>query len=95
MLLYDMNFLYGFSLSLDNFFLWYLMLYFVPRLYPRSGARNTNVLLRGAVFRTFSVNFFTYGFPVGFGINSFFSIFFSEIIHLATGFYYSLVGFLT
>lgn len=56
----------------STIFLWYLMLYFVPHLYPRSGARNTNVLLRGAVFRTFSVNFFTYGFPVGFGINSLF-----------------------
>ncbi|XP_027363086.1 piezo-type mechanosensitive ion channel homolog isoform X4 [Abrus precatorius] len=30
----------------------------------RSGERHTNVLLRGAVFRTFSINFFTYGFPV-------------------------------
>ncbi|KAK9292746.1 hypothetical protein L1049_020726 [Liquidambar formosana] len=30
----------------------------------RSGVRHTNVLLRGAVFRTFSINFFTYGFPV-------------------------------
>ncbi|RDX99269.1 Piezo-type mechanosensitive ion channel-like protein, partial [Mucuna pruriens] len=29
----------------------------------RSGVRHTNVLLRGAVFRTFSINFFTYGFP--------------------------------
>ncbi|KAI5399288.1 hypothetical protein KIW84_064594 [Lathyrus oleraceus] len=30
----------------------------------RSGVRHTNVLLRGAVFRSFSINFFTYGFPV-------------------------------
>lgn len=30
----------------------------------RSGVTHTNVLLRGAVFRTFSINFFTYGFPV-------------------------------
>ncbi|KAF9607147.1 hypothetical protein IFM89_032369 [Coptis chinensis] len=30
----------------------------------RSGVRHANVLLRGAVFRTFSINFFTYGFPV-------------------------------
>lgn len=29
----------------------------------RSGVRHTNVLLRGAVFRVFSINFFTYGFP--------------------------------
>ncbi|KVI12497.1 Piezo family [Cynara cardunculus var. scolymus] len=29
----------------------------------RSGVRHTNVLLRGAVFRTFSINFFTYGVP--------------------------------
>ncbi|XP_034226875.1 piezo-type mechanosensitive ion channel homolog isoform X3 [Prunus dulcis] len=29
----------------------------------RSGVRHTNVLLTGAVFRTFSINFFTYGFP--------------------------------
>ncbi|KAI7751563.1 hypothetical protein M8C21_021447, partial [Ambrosia artemisiifolia] len=27
----------------------------------RSGERHTNFLLRGAVFRTFSINFFTYG----------------------------------
>lgn len=31
----------------------------------RSGVRHTNMLLRGAVFRNFSINFFTYGFPVG------------------------------
>ncbi|CAL5380894.1 unnamed protein product [Camellia sinensis] len=30
----------------------------------RSGVRHTNVMLRGAVFRTFSINFFTYGLPV-------------------------------
>ena len=30
----------------------------------RSGVRHTNVLLREPVFRTFSINFFTYGFPV-------------------------------
>ncbi|KAK3041408.1 hypothetical protein RJ639_000385, partial [Escallonia herrerae] len=30
----------------------------------RSGVRHTNVLIRGAVFRTFSINFFTYGFPI-------------------------------
>lgn len=30
----------------------------------RSGVKHTNVLLRGSVFRNFSINFFTYGFPV-------------------------------
>lgn len=30
----------------------------------RSGVRHTNVLLRGSVFRNFSINVFTYGFPV-------------------------------
>ncbi|KAK1319861.1 hypothetical protein QJS10_CPB04g00741 [Acorus calamus] len=30
----------------------------------KSGVRHTNVLLRGSVFRNFSINFFTYGFPV-------------------------------
>lgn len=30
----------------------------------RSGVRHTNLLVRGAVFRTFSINFFTYGVPV-------------------------------
>ncbi|PWA88896.1 hypothetical protein CTI12_AA084740 [Artemisia annua] len=29
----------------------------------RSGVRHTNVLLRGAVLRTFTINFFTYGVP--------------------------------
>ncbi|THU72853.1 hypothetical protein C4D60_Mb04t16600 [Musa balbisiana] len=28
-----------------------------------SGKKHTNVLLRGSVFRNFSINFFTYGFP--------------------------------
>jgi len=32
----------------------------------RSGRRHGNILLRGSVFRTFSINFFTYGFPVFF-----------------------------
>lgn len=31
----------------------------------RSGVRHTNVLLRRAVFQSFTINFFTYGFPVG------------------------------
>ncbi|XP_051209733.1 piezo-type mechanosensitive ion channel homolog isoform X2 [Lolium perenne] len=30
----------------------------------RSGRRHANVLLGGPIFRTFSINFFTYGFPV-------------------------------
>ncbi|XP_043816206.1 piezo-type mechanosensitive ion channel homolog isoform X4 [Manihot esculenta] len=30
----------------------------------RSGVRHANVMLRGAVFRTFSVNFFAYGLPI-------------------------------
>lgn len=30
----------------------------------RSGIRHTNVLLSGSVFRNFSINYFTYGFPV-------------------------------
>lgn len=35
-------------------------------LFPfcRSGVKHTNVLLRGSVFRNFSINYFTYGFPV-------------------------------
>ncbi|KAL6615200.1 hypothetical protein ACP70R_037470 [Stipagrostis hirtigluma subsp. patula] len=49
----------------------------------RSGRRHANVLLRGSVFRTFSINFFTYGFPV-----LFFLIVVDRIIYLwsfATG----------
>lgn len=30
----------------------------------RSGVRHTNLLLRVPVFRIFSINWFTYGFPV-------------------------------
>jgi hypothetical protein len=30
----------------------------------RADRRHTNILLRGSVFRNFSINFFTYGFPV-------------------------------
>ncbi|XP_020701631.1 piezo-type mechanosensitive ion channel homolog isoform X9 [Dendrobium catenatum] len=36
---------------------------FFIREFP-SGVRHTNALLRGLVFRIFSINFFTYGFPV-------------------------------
>ncbi|PKA54923.1 hypothetical protein AXF42_Ash000759 [Apostasia shenzhenica] len=36
------------------------------RLLPsRSGVRHANILLRGSILRIFSINFFTYGFPVG------------------------------
>uniref|UniRef100_A0A6N2L9I4 Uncharacterized protein n=1 Tax=Salix viminalis TaxID=40686 RepID=A0A6N2L9I4_SALVM len=45
----------------------------------RSGVRNTNVLLRGAVFRTFSVNFFTYGFPISLFALSFWSFHFASL----------------
>ncbi|XP_027936634.1 piezo-type mechanosensitive ion channel homolog isoform X1 [Vigna unguiculata] len=45
----------------------------------RSGVRHTNVLLRGAVFRTFSINFFTYGFPVSLFALSFWSFNFASL----------------
>ncbi|CAK9151014.1 unnamed protein product [Ilex paraguariensis] len=45
----------------------------------RSGVRHTNVLLRGAVFRTFSINFFTYGFPVSLVALSFWSFTFASV----------------
>ncbi|OVA11397.1 Piezo family [Macleaya cordata] len=45
----------------------------------RSGVRHTNVLLTGAVFRTFSINFFTYGFPVLLLALSFWSFSFTSI----------------
>ncbi|KAG5567620.1 hypothetical protein RHGRI_002982 [Rhododendron griersonianum] len=45
----------------------------------RSGVRHTNVLLRGSVFRTFSINFFTYGFPVSLVALSFWSFHFASI----------------
>ncbi|TQD69706.1 hypothetical protein C1H46_044761 [Malus baccata] len=44
-----------------------------------SGVRHTNVLLTGAVFRTFSINFFTYGFPVSLFALSFWSFHFASI----------------
>ncbi|KAH7517167.1 hypothetical protein FEM48_Zijuj09G0033700 [Ziziphus jujuba var. spinosa] len=44
-----------------------------------SGVRHTNVLLRGAVFRTFSINFFTYGFPASLFALSFWSFHFASI----------------
>ncbi|KAK3164410.1 hypothetical protein QOZ80_1AG0017640 [Eleusine coracana subsp. coracana] len=45
----------------------------------RSGRRHANVLLRGSVFRTFSINFFTYGFPVLLLALSFWSFNFTSI----------------
>lgn len=45
----------------------------------RSGAKHTNVLLRGPVFRNFSINFFTYGFPVLVFALSFWSFSFASI----------------
>ncbi|XP_057960873.1 piezo-type mechanosensitive ion channel homolog [Malania oleifera] len=45
----------------------------------RSGVRHTNVLLRGAVFRTFSINFFTYGFPISLLALSFWSFHFASL----------------
>ncbi|KAE9589210.1 putative Piezo family protein [Lupinus albus] len=45
----------------------------------RSGVRHTNVLLRGAVFRNFSINFFTYGFPVSLFALSFWSFHFASL----------------
>ncbi|KAG8653838.1 hypothetical protein MANES_05G071700v8 [Manihot esculenta] len=44
----------------------------------RSGVTHTNVLLRGAVFRTFSINFFTYGFPVSLFALSYWSFHFAS-----------------
>lgn len=45
----------------------------------RSGVRHTNVLLRGEVFRTFSINFFTYGFPVSLFALCYWSFHFASI----------------
>ncbi|XP_065861207.1 piezo-type mechanosensitive ion channel homolog isoform X1 [Euphorbia lathyris] len=45
----------------------------------RSGVRHTNVLLRGAVFRTFSINFFTYGLPVSLFALSYWSFHFASL----------------
>ncbi|CAL9756267.1 unnamed protein product [Musa acuminata subsp. burmannicoides] len=45
----------------------------------RSGKKHTNVLLRGSVFRNFSINFFTYGFPVLLFSLSFWSFSFTSI----------------
>ncbi|KMS97035.1 hypothetical protein BVRB_7g179380 isoform B [Beta vulgaris subsp. vulgaris] len=45
----------------------------------RSGERHTNVLVKGAVFRTFTINFFTYGFPLSLVALSFWSFHFASI----------------
>ncbi|XP_074563118.1 piezo-type mechanosensitive ion channel homolog isoform X1 [Curcuma longa] len=45
----------------------------------RSGMRHTNFMLRGSVFRNFSVNFFIYGFPVLLFSLSFWSFSFTSI----------------
>ncbi|CBI34341.3 unnamed protein product, partial [Vitis vinifera] len=48
----------------------------------RSGVRHANVLLRGAVFRTFCINFFTYGFPISLLALSFWSFHFASLCAL-------------
>uniref|UniRef100_A0A2P2M0W9 Piezo-type mechanosensitive ion channel homolog isoform X2 n=1 Tax=Rhizophora mucronata TaxID=61149 RepID=A0A2P2M0W9_RHIMU len=48
----------------------------------RSGVRHTNVLLKGAVFRTFSINFFTYGFLVSLFALSYWSFHFASMCAL-------------
>ncbi|KAF5762910.1 putative Piezo family protein [Helianthus annuus] len=48
----------------------------------RTGKRDTNFLLRGAVFRTFSINFFTYGAPVSLFALSLWSFYFASVCAL-------------
>ncbi|GAB4841187.1 hypothetical protein Ancab_021931 [Ancistrocladus abbreviatus] len=45
----------------------------------RSGVRHTNVLVKGGVFRIFTINFFTYGFPLSLFALSFWSFHFASI----------------
>ncbi|KAJ9131516.1 hypothetical protein P3X46_035171 [Hevea brasiliensis] len=45
----------------------------------RSGARHTNMMLRGSVFWTFSVNFLAYGFPISLLALSFWSFHFPSV----------------
>ncbi|CAH9112479.1 unnamed protein product [Cuscuta europaea] len=45
----------------------------------KSGVRHTNVLLRSTVFQIFTINFFTYGFPVSLFALSFWSFHFASI----------------
>ncbi|CAA0832071.1 Piezo-type mechanosensitive ion channel homolog [Striga hermonthica] len=51
--------------------------FFVRQL--RSGVRHTNILLRGSVFRIFSINWFTYGFPISLFALSYWSFHFASI----------------
>ncbi|KAK4407093.1 Piezo-type mechanosensitive ion channel [Sesamum angolense] len=51
--------------------------FFVHQL--RSGVRHTNILLRGPVFRIFSINWFTYGFPISLFALSYWSFHFASI----------------
>ncbi|KAF3663516.1 Piezo-type mechanosensitive ion channel -like protein [Capsicum annuum] len=45
----------------------------------RSGVRHTNVLLKRTVFRIFTINFFTYGFPISLFALSFWSFHFASV----------------
>ncbi|XP_051118716.1 piezo-type mechanosensitive ion channel homolog isoform X3 [Andrographis paniculata] len=45
----------------------------------RSGVRHTNILLKGPVFRHFSINWFTYGFPISLFTLSYWSFHFASI----------------
>ncbi|GLT95006.1 hypothetical protein SLE2022_127130 [Rubroshorea leprosula] len=45
----------------------------------RSGVKHTNILSTGPVFRTFSINFFTYGLPISLLALSFWSFHFASI----------------
>ncbi|XP_051132241.1 piezo-type mechanosensitive ion channel homolog isoform X2 [Andrographis paniculata] len=51
--------------------------FFVRQL--RSGVRHTNILLRGTVFRFFSINWFTYGFPISLVALAYWSFHFASI----------------
>ncbi|XP_047959723.1 piezo-type mechanosensitive ion channel homolog isoform X1 [Salvia hispanica] len=55
--------------------------FFVRQL--RSGVRHTNILLRGSIFRFFSINWFTYGFPVSLFALSYWSFSFASICAFA------------
>ncbi|KAF7805147.1 piezo-type mechanosensitive ion channel-like protein isoform X1 [Senna tora] len=46
---------------------------------PRFGLRHTSILLQGAVFRSFSINFLTYGFPISLLALSFWSFHFASL----------------
>ncbi|XP_041993194.1 piezo-type mechanosensitive ion channel homolog [Salvia splendens] len=51
--------------------------FFVRQL--RSGVRHTNILLRGPIFRIFSINWFTYGYPISLFALSYWSFHFASI----------------